>query len=80
MATLYKNNAAILSRAEQQPTAPNQDKIFECADCGNPIYDTKIGGKVYCAGAIASNAQKKYGRMLCINCSQKQAAQYEMKG
>lgn len=62
---------------QQQPVAST---ILVCADCGSVIYDCQIGDKVYSAGAIVKNSQKKYGRDLCTNCSQRRAAQNESKG
>lgn len=62
----------------QQP-APQQQPALVCADCGYPIHDCKIGDKLFSAAAIVKNAQKKYGRMLCADCSQR-AAQTENKG
>lgn len=75
---LYIYAGEDLPEAEQQkPAASN---ILVCADCGSVINDAVISGKVYSAGAIVRNSQKKYGRDLCINCSQRQAAQNENKG
>lgn len=75
---LYIYAGEDLPEAEQQNSAP-QSEIFVCADCGSVIYDCMIGGKVFSAGAIVKNSQKKYGRNLCANCS-KAAAQNESKG
>ena len=76
---LYIYAGEDLPEAEQQPQQQSND-IWECADCGNVIYDCVIGGKAYSAGAIINNSLKKYGRMLCADCSKKQAAQNENKG
>ena len=67
----------------KQPQAPAQTaataSAFMCADCGKTIAPCVINGKEYGVRAIAANAQKKYGRTLCADCSQK-AAQNENKG
>lgn len=76
---LYIYAGEDLPEAEQQKPAASPS-ILVCADCGSVIYDCKIGDKVYSAGAIVKNSQKKYGRDLCVNCSQKRAAQNENKG
>lgn len=51
---------------------PKVDELI-CSDCGQAVTD-RDG---YKAAAIASGAQKKYGRTLCFECRQKagQAAQ-----
>ena len=68
----------------QQPAMatrfPPPAEWIACSDCDRVIKDCKIGDKLYSAQAIAANAQKKYGRPLCAECSQKQAAQNENKG
>ena len=74
---LYIYAGEDLPEAEQQQPQPAE--IWVCADCGNVIYDCIIGGKTYSAGAIIKNSEKKYGRRLCADCSQK-AAQNENKG
>ena len=76
---LYIYAGEDLPEAEQQQPAPQQLALV-CDDCGYPIHDCKIGDKVFSAAAIAKNAQKKYGRNLCADCSQKCAAQTENKG
>jgi hypothetical protein len=63
--------------AVEPPPAP---VMYVCSDCQQEITPCKIGGKEYSAWAIAKNAHKKYGRKLCADCSQKQAAQNENKG
>ena len=40
-----------------------------CADCGDLIEDTEIGGKVYKARVIAERAMTKYGKHLCYVCA-----------
>lgn len=77
---LYIYAGEDLPEAEQQKPAQLQPEIIACADCGGVIYDCMIDGKLFSAGAIAKNAQKKYGRILCVDCSRKQAAQIENKG
>jgi hypothetical protein len=59
---------------------PPPEPVFTCSDCGARITSCTINGKEFSASKIAGNAQKKYGRILCANCSQKQAAQNENKG
>lgn len=68
---LYIYAGEDLPEVEQQQPAANN--ILVCADCGSVIYDCQIGDKVYSAGAIVKNSQKKYGRDLCANCSQRRA-------
>lgn len=75
---LYIYAGEDLPEAEQQQPAPSAP-TFVCEDCDSVITDCKIGGKVYSAEKIAQNAQKKYGRILCANCS-KAAANNESKG
>ena len=64
----------------QQPTPPQpQQPPLVCTDCGKWVSDCAIGGKRYSAQHIAANAQQKYGRILCAECS-KRAAYNENKG
>ena len=76
---LYIYAGEDLPEAEQQQPEATQ-KIWCCEECGDVIYDCIIGGKTYSAGAIIKNAQKKYGRALCVACSQQMATQNENKG
>lgn len=63
------------------PAAPAPQPVqFICSDCGREIVGCTIKGKEYSALAIASNAQNKYGRVLCVECSQKAAAENANKG
>ncbi len=68
----------------EQPQAPAPTaataSVFTCADCGKILAPCVINGKEYSVRAIAANAQKKYGRTLCADCSQKAAATTENKG
>jgi hypothetical protein len=65
--------------APAQPApAPTLAPIY-CSYCRQEITPCEIGGKTYSANAIAKNAEKKYGRVLCADCS-KAAAQNENKG
>lgn len=81
---LYIYAGEDLPEVEQEQTGPAPVKQgaqqFTCADCGNVLVPCVINGKEYGVRAIATNAQKKYGRVLCAECSQKQAAQNENKG
>lgn len=61
---------------QEQPLEP----VYTCCDCGSRIEPCTINGKEFSARKIANNAQKKYGRILCADCSQKQAANIESKG
>lgn len=70
---LYIYAGEDLPEVEQQAPAQQSPDIPVCADCGDVIYDCQIGGKVYSWGAIVKNSQKKYGRDLCANCSQRRA-------
>ena len=76
---LYIYAGEDLPEAEQQP-APAAPSPLYCGDCLQEITPCTINGREYSANAIANNAQKKYGRVLCATCSQKQAAQNENKG
>ena len=77
---LYIYAGEDLPEAEQPPApeqpapAPKPAPII-CSDCQHEITACEIGGKRYSANAIAKNAEKKYGRKLCADCSQKQAAE-----
>lgn len=65
---------------QPQPTQPQpQPQPIVCNDCGRWVSDCTIGGKRYSAQHIAANAQQKYGRVLCAECS-KRAAYNENKG
>lgn len=68
----------------EQPPAPTQPApapvLILCSDCKREVTPCEINGKTYSANAIAQNAEKKYGRVLCADCSQKAAAQNENKG
>lgn len=85
---LYIYAGEDLPEAEQEQAAPapapaptkQGAKQFICADCGNALAPCVIGGKEYGVRAIAANALKKYGRTLCAECSQKQAATNTNKG
>lgn len=83
---LYIYAGEDLPEAEQPTTpvqpapAPVQPAPIRCSDCLQEITHCEIGGKKYSANAIAKNAQKKYGRVLCADCSQKQAANNENGG
>lgn len=76
---LYIYAGEDLPETEQQP-APAAPSPLYCGDCLQEITPCTINGREYSANAIANNAQKKYGRVLCATCSQKQAAQNENKG
>ncbi len=81
---LYIYAGEDLPEAEQGQTAPAPVKQvaqqFTCVDCGSVLVPCVINGKEFGVRAIAANAQKKYGRILCATCSQAQAAQNESKG
>lgn len=80
---LYIYAGEDLPEAEQQQPAlqPAPYPVqFICSDCGREILSCTIKGKEYSALAIASNAQNKYGRVLCVECSQKAAAVNANKG
>lgn len=43
-----------------------------CADCGKPIYPTKIrNGETWTAEDIGRYTEKRYGRRLCVACSKR---------
>lgn len=65
---------------EDLPEVEQQPATYICSDCGKTITPFKIGGKEYGADVIAGNSQKKYGRILCAECSKKCAANNENKG
>lgn len=81
---LYIYAGEDLPEAEQQSAMethfPPPAEWIACSDCDRVIKDCKIGDKIYSAHAIAANAQKKYGRPLCAECSQKEATNNENKG
>ena len=81
---LYIYAGEDLPETEQQQPAPAPSKQsaqqFACAECGAILTPCVINGKEYGVRAIAANAQKKYGRILCATCSQAQATQNENKG
>lgn len=79
---LYIYAGEDLPEAEQQTPAPTPAPTaarvpLVCSDCGQEIVKCTINGKEYSASMIAQNARKKYGRNLCAECSQKQAANKE---
>ena len=80
---LYIYAGEDLPEAEQPLPAPEiveqAPAPFICSDCHSAITPCTINGKFYASVTIAKNAEKKYGRMLCVDCSQK-AAQNENKG
>lgn len=53
-----------------RPYEPKTEEIL-CTDCGAPVRDAEIGGKMYRAKAIAENARTKFGRVLCAECAAK---------
>lgn len=61
------------------PPAPPADR-FICSDCGRIVTDCKIGDKLFSAKHIAANAQLKYGRTLCAECSNRAAYFSRQKG
>ena len=84
---LYIYAGEDLPEAEQEqpqvekPPAPKAvAQKFICADCGQVVTPCTLNGKEIGVRVIAQNAQKKYGRCLCADCSQKQAAKNENKG
>ena len=82
---LYIYAGEDLPEAEQQQPAPEPKpaataSTFTCADCGKTLVPCVINGKEYGVRAIAANAQKKYGRTLCADCSQKAATNTDNKG
>lgn len=78
---LYIYAGEDLPEAEQSPAqpAPPAPTLPICCECGSSVVPCIIGGKEYSANKIANNAKKKYGRILCAECSQK-AANNEIKG
>ena len=53
--------------------APVQTVLI-CEDCGNPVKDAEISGKMYRARAIAERSRARFGRCLCAECAGKEAA------
>lgn len=47
--------------------------IYKCSDCGKQLEDTpKKDGTTYAASTLASDTQKTFGRVLCLECARKQ--------
>lgn len=59
-----------------RPYEPKTEEII-CADCGKPVQDAEIGGKIYKAKVIAENARTKFGRCLCAECAGKAKQEVE---
>lgn len=66
---LYIYAGEDLPEAEQQP---QQQPLIACVDCGAVLTDRTIKGKIYTPQDIAAITTKKYGRVLCENCSKKE--------
>ena len=43
-----------------------------CSDCGQLVQGFRNGGRLYTPEMVAENSVKKYGRVLCVGCSQKE--------
>jgi hypothetical protein len=56
-----------------RPYAPRPSDPI-CEDCGNPVKDAEISGKMYRARAIAERSRARFGRCLCAECAGKEAA------
>lgn len=76
----YDDTQPAPAPAPKPATPAPAPKPMLCSDCQREITPCEIGGKRYSANAIAKNAEKKYGRILCADCSQKQAAQKDNEG
>lgn len=73
---LYRENVRAFGKTtlavRVRPVAPKVAEYF-CEDCGVKIEDT---GK-FSARAIASNTKQKFGRVLCMDCGEKEKARLE---
>lgn len=50
-----------------QASAPEVEKVI-CEDCGQPITEHELNGKLYVKQFIINNAQKRYKKNLCWDC------------
>lgn len=63
------------TKGDNQPDSNPDTNPIICADCQNPITDTKSKkGTLLPAAAIAEYSQKRFGRQLCSECQKKAEA------
>ena len=51
---------------------PVQEKSFVCACCGKPLQPVTYKGRTVEPAETAASTKKKFGRVLCWTCAQKQ--------
>ena len=49
-----------------------KQKPLTCSDCGKIVQGFRNGSRMYTPEMVAENSVKKYGRVLCVGCSQKE--------
>ena len=62
-------NPAGGKKLRQQPA---QEQPFICACCGKPLQPVTYKGRTFAPAETAASTKKKFGRVLCWTCAQKQ--------
>lgn len=75
-------NPAGVNKPQKQPapkreapatkSKPVQEKSFVCACCGKPLQPVTYKGRTVEPAETAASTKKKFGRILCWTCAQKQ--------
>ena len=60
------------NEAPAQKQQPAQAQQYICACCGKPLQAVNHKGNVFDVENIAASTKKKFGRILCWTCAQKQ--------
>lgn len=60
------------SDAPAPKSQPVQEKSFVCACCGKPLQPVTYKGRTVEPAETAASTKKKFGRVLCWTCAQKQ--------
>lgn len=58
--------------APAQKQQPAQEQPFICACCGKPLQPVTYKGRTFAPAETAASTKKKFGRVLCWTCAQKQ--------
>lgn len=62
-------NPAGVNKPQKQPA---QEQPFICACCGKPLQPVTYKGRTVEPAETAASTKKKFGRVLCWTCAQKQ--------
>lgn len=67
-----KKQSAPKREAPAPKSQPVQEKSFVCACCGKPLQPVTYKGRTVEPAETAASTKKKFGRVLCWTCAQKQ--------